>query len=58
MGKGKYCNESKESTLFTTDNMLQINAILDEGDGIVSLNSLILYTVYCIRYNIHYNLYI
>ncbi|XP_029345463.1 cubilin isoform X3 [Acyrthosiphon pisum] len=37
MGKGKYCNESKESTLFTTDNMLQINAVLVRGDNIIKI---------------------
>ncbi|CAI6368736.1 unnamed protein product [Macrosiphum euphorbiae] len=37
MGKGKYCKVSKESTLSTTDNMLQINAVLDGGYNIVKI---------------------
>jgi len=49
MGKGKYCKVSKESTLSTTDNMLQINAVLDGGYNIVSFNSLIVCTVYDIH---------
>ncbi|XP_029345465.1 cubilin isoform X2 [Acyrthosiphon pisum] len=37
IGKGKYCNESNESTLSTTDNMLQINAVLVDGDNIIKI---------------------
>jgi len=42
MGKGKYCNETNETTLSTADNNLQINAVLVDGYNIVSL---IVYTI-------------
>jgi len=39
IGKGKYCNESNESILSTTENYLQIDAVLIEGDNKVSLRT-------------------